>query len=63
MVLGEFYGESVSIAVDADAAMHPNYSEVITIAAESSMYPIDYEFLWNDVADVSTTWTKVEYPN
>ena len=63
MVLGEFYGESVSMAVDADMVTNPNYVEEITIAAESSMYPIDYEFLWNDVADVSTTWTKVEYPN
>ena len=55
--------ESITFSIEGKTLTGQFYEESISMAAESSMYPIDYEFLWNDVADVSTTWTKVEYPN
>ena len=33
-----------------------DYPESITFTDESG-------FLWNDVSDVTTTWTNVDYPN
>ena len=39
-----------------------NHSESVSIEATADWSSLD-AFLWNDVADVSTTWTKVEYPN
>ena len=54
--------ESITLAIEGRMFPGEFYENSIIMATESSM-SIDSEFLWNDVADVSTTWTKVEYPN
>jgi hypothetical protein len=38
------------------------YPESITIPA-SLTFTDESGFLWNDVSDVTTTWTKIDYPN
>ena len=54
--------ESITFAVEGELFPGEFYQESISMATDYSM-SLDSEFLWNDVDDVSTTWTKVEYPN
>ena len=54
--------ESITLAIEGELFPGEFYQESISMATDYSM-SLDSEFLWNDVDDVSTTWTKVEYPN
>ena len=54
--------ESITFAIEGRMFPGEFYAESISMATESSM-SLDSGFLWNDVDDVTTTWTKVEYPN
>ena len=54
--------ESITFAIEGELFPGEFYQESISMATDYSM-SLDSEFLWNDVDDVSTTWTKVEYPN
>ena len=54
--------ESITFAIEGRVFPGEFYANSITMATESSM-SIDSEFLWNETSDVSTTWTKVDYPN
>ena len=54
--------ESITFAIEGRVFPGEFYANSITMATESSM-SLDSEFLWNEVDDVTTTWTKVEYPN
>ena len=54
--------ESITFAVEGRIFPGEFYAVSISVAAESSM-TLDSRFLWNEVDDVTTTWTKVDYPN
>ena len=48
--------ESLEFAVKASARPPPTYSVSVGMLSSTS-------FLWNEEDDVTTTWTKVDYPN
>ena len=54
--------ESVSWGALAGTSKNVNHEETVSVEAIADWSSLD-GFLWNEVADVSTTWTKVEYPN
>tara|TARA_B100000949_G_C14123243_1_gene383480 strand:- start:145 stop:639 length:495 start_codon:yes stop_codon:yes gene_type:complete len=54
--------ESVSWGALADYVNSVNHEETVSVEAVADWSSLD-GFLWNEVADVATTWTKVEYPN
>ena len=54
--------ESITLAIEGRIFPGEFYANSISMGTESSM-SLDSGFLWNDVDDVTTTWTKVEYPN
>ena len=54
--------ESITFSIEGQIFPGEFYQESISMATDYSM-SLDSGFLWNDVDDVSTTWTKVEYPN
>jgi len=54
--------ESITFAIEGRVFPGEFYANSITMATGASM-SLDSEFLWNEVDDVTTTWTKVEYPN
>ena len=51
--------ESVSWGALADYVNNVNHAESVSVAATADWSSAD-AFLWNEVASVSTTWTKVE---
>jgi hypothetical protein len=53
---------SASYDLDAGYINNTNYSETASIAVRMNYQNSD-SFLWNDVSDITTTWTKVDYPN
>ena len=54
--------ESVTLAATNRLILGQFFQDSITITVNGSV-TTDNEFLWDDVSDVSTTWTTVEYPN
>ena len=54
--------ESITFAIEGRMFPGEFYANSISMAIGSSVSS-DNEFMWNDVDDVTTTWTKVEYPN
>ena len=56
--------ESITFAMTDTSAFHP-----ITEFTDEPIYPVvvgmsgSTSFLWNEEDDVTTTWTKVDYPN
>ena len=51
--------ETVSLGALADYVNNVNYVESVTIASLADWSSAD-AFLWNEVAGVTTTWTKIE---
>lgn len=56
------YTESVTLAATNRFTLGQFFQDTITMTVNGSA-TTDNEFLWDDVSDVSTTWTKVDYPN
>ena len=56
--------ESITFAMEDTSAFHP-----ITEFTDEPIYPVavgitgSTSFLWNEEDEVTTTWTKVDYPN
>ena len=56
--------ESITFAMEDTSAFHP-----ITEFTDEPIYPVSVgmlgstSFLWNEEDEVTTTWTKVDYPN
>ena len=56
--------ESITFAMQDTSTFRP-----ITEFTDEPIYPVTVDiaastsFLWNEVDDVTTTWTKVDYPN
>jgi hypothetical protein len=53
---------SASYDLDAGYINNTNHQETASIAVRMN-YQNGDSFLWNDVSDITTTWTKVDYPN
>lgn len=56
------YPESVTLAATNTLVLGQFFQDSITMTVNGDA-TTDNEFLWDDVSDVSTTWTTVEYPN
>ena len=56
------YPESVTLAATNRFILGQFFQDSITMTVNGDA-TTDNEFLWDDVSDVSTTWTTVDYPN
>lgn len=56
------HGESISLSLTNRLILGQFFQDSITMTVNGDA-TTDNEFLWDDVSDVSTTWTTVEYPN
>jgi len=62
-VSGLIAGESsITLGSLADYVNATNHAEAVSIEATAGWSSLD-GFLWNEEDAVTTTWTKVEYPN
>ena len=53
---------AVTFALDNTYVNNTNHQESVSLALNTT-FTDSSEFLWNEVSDVPTTWTDVEYPN
>jgi len=53
---------SSTMDISAGYINNLDYPESITIPTNLT-FTDESGFLWNDVSDVTTTWTNVDYPN
>jgi len=53
---------SASYDLDANYINNTKYPESASITVKMN-YQNGDSFLWNDVSDITTIWTKVDYPN
>ena len=53
---------AVTIPISVTYVNNTNHAESVTIGSTIDVSSSN-AFLWNDVSDVTTTWTDVEYPN
>lgn len=53
---------TVTIPINVTYINGTNHAESVTIGSTMNVSSSD-SFLWNDVSDVTTVWTDVEYPN
>ena len=53
---------SVTIPISVTYVNATNHAESVTIGSTMNVSSSD-AFLWNDVSDVTTVWTDVEYPD
>ena len=56
------YSESITLASEQSIFPGEFYANSISLASTAGLTMAD-SFLWNEVSDTSTTWTKVDYPN
>jgi len=56
------YPESITLASSHSIYPGEFYLNSISFATTAGLTMTD-SFLWNEVSDTSTTWTKVDYPN
>ena len=56
------YSESITLASEQSIFPGEFYANSISLESTAGLTMTD-SFLWNEVSDTSTTWTKVDYPN